>query len=253
MKLTVIGGGSRLEVCADIVESSVKHCRFDEIILLTVPTSRDRVHLTGTNIPLRSVIDNAEGNSLIVGYGLPASFVTDAVIEGLSVFDLCQDEVFLRENAEISAHGTVGNIMTRHKKSVSQMNIGIIGYGRIGKVLSRLLLFLGAQITVFTRREETRLELCGVGIDAKGTEDIKDAIGLDIIINTAPAHLISAPEAALLHERGTEIIDIASADAVPDGEGVVRLLSIPDKMYPISAGKIYASAVIRAAEGRARI
>ncbi len=252
MKLTVVGGGRRLEVCQDIVSESIGKCRFDEIILLTIPSSRDRIHLTGTSIPLRSIIDNAEGNSLIVGYGLPAAFVTDALLEGLAVFDLCQDEVFLRENAEISAYGTVGNIMTRHKKAVSQMSIGIIGYGRIGKVLSRLLLFLGAQITVFTRREETRLELCGVGIDARPTDDIKSTYGLDIIINTAPAHLLLSEDVADLCALGTEIIDIASADAVPDGEGVVRLLSIPDKMYPISAGKIYASAVLRAAGERGR-
>ncbi len=253
MKLTVMGGGKRLEACADIVGEELGACRFDEIILLTIPSSRDRVNLTGTNIPLHSVIDNAEGNSLIVGYGLPAAFVTDALIEGLSVFDLCQDEIFLRENAEISAYGAVGNIMTRHKKSVSQMSIGIIGYGRIGKVLSRLLLFLGAQITVFTRREETRLELCGVGIDAKTNEDIRNASGLDIIINTAPAHLLSIGDVNELHSRGVELIDVASADAVPDGEGVVRLLSIPDKMYPISAGKIYASAVVRAVNGGGRV
>ena len=249
MKLTVMGGGERLEVCAATVEASLKGTQLDEIILLSIPSSRDKIHLTGTDIPLRSVIDNAEGRSLIVGYGLPAAFVTDALTEGIRVFDLCQDERFLRENAEISAHGIVAHLMTKHKQAISEMSVGIVGYGRIGKMLTRMLLFLGADITLFTRRDETRLELCGVGINARDVSEIKYASGLDSIVNTAPARLLSEEQTAELIAGGTEVIDVASADAVPQVDGVVRLLSIPDRSYPISAGRIYAAAVLRAVEG----
>ena len=129
------------------------------------------------------------------------------------------------------------------------MKIGIIGYGRIGKILLRILLFLGAKTVVFTRSTQTRLDLCGVGIEADGSENIEKYRDLDILINTAPARLLSEEAATALTERGCKLVELASGEALPDVSGLLRLPSIPDRVYPISAGKIYAKAILRAVGG----
>ena len=91
-----------------------------------------------------------------------------------------------------------------------------------------------------------------MGIDARRTEDIGRASDLDVLINTAPARLITKEGAEALTKDGCEIIELASGDNLPRGVAVTRLPSIPDRNFPVSAGKIYAAAVLRHIEREAR-
>ena len=84
-----------------------------------------------------------------------------------------------------------------------------------------------------------------MGIDARSADDIGKACDLDVLINTAPARLITQESANSLTAGGCEIIELASGDNLPRGTSVTRLPSIPDRNFPISAGKIYAAAVLR--------
>ncbi len=249
MTLHTFGVGRRQEVCSEILRASDATRKYDDLILLPIPSSRDKIHITGTEVPLESLLKFKKDGSLIAGYGLPLDFVREAALRGIETIDASADERFLRENAELTAHGTAGLILTKHQDAISDMKIGIIGYGRIGKILSRILLFLGARTVIFTRRRETKLELCTVGIEAAGADELERALGLDILINTAPAELVSKELADALCREGCELIDLASGNRLPDCDGLLRLPSIPDKMYPASAGRIYAAAILRAIEG----
>lgn len=252
MKLHTLGRGKRMEVCTQMLADSLEKYDFDDVFLLPIPSTRDKIHITGTDITVEELSSLITEGSLIVGYGIPPELAARARLVGAEICDTQCDERFLKENAELTAHGTAGVIMTRHSEDISELKIGIIGYGRIGKILCRILLFLGADVVVFTRRESTRLDLCGIGIDAFGTESVGSRCDCDIIINTAPAKIITAEQAAELISSGTELMELASGEALPDVEGVVRLPSIPDKMYPVSAGRIYARSAIRQAEGRGK-
>lgn len=251
MTLHTFGVGVRQQVCSEILKASVLAEKFDTIILLPIPSSKDNIHITGTELPLADLLKIGGKRVLIAGYGLPLPFARRAVESGFSIVDVICDERFLVRNAELTAHGTAGVILTENKNDVSELRIGIIGYGRIGKILSRILLFLGADVVVFSRREEVRLELCGVGIEAKHCEEISDLCRLDILINTAPAEIVSPERAKELSDSGCKLIELASGERLPSVPGLTRLPSVPDKSYPISAGRIYAAAILRAACGGA--
>jgi hypothetical protein len=94
----------------------------------------------------------SEKMDLLVGYEVP-QFLRE--IPGLRVFDLAQDEVFLQRNARLCALGTLGVILTEHTRVPSDLHIGVIGYGRIGKEVCDLLRFLEAPLVVFTSKEDT--------------------------------------------------------------------------------------------------
>ena len=251
MTLHTFGVGLRQEVCSEILKASPLTEKYDTVILLPIPSSRDKIHVTGTDVPIYDLLKLGGARTLIAGYGIPITFAKDAHLFGAEIVDVLCDERFLTRNAELTAHGTAGIILTENKNDVNDLKIGIIGYGRIGKFLSRILLFLGANVVVFSRREDVRLELGGIGIEAKGCEEISPKLGLDILINTAPAKLICEEGAAALAEGGCKLIELASGEALPAVQGLLRLSSVPDKMYPISAGKIYAAAILRATVGGA--
>ena len=246
MTLHTFGEGKRQEICSRLLKSSASADKYDTVILLPIPSAKDKIHVTGTLVPLCDIMKLKSGKTLIAGYAIPLAIARDAVALGIDVADVACDEEFLRENAELTAHGTAGVILTENKNDVSDMKIGIIGYGRIGKILSRILLFLGAKTVIFTSNAKTRLELCGVGMEADLSENAGKYRDLDILINTAPARLLTKEDAEEMARGGCRLIELASGDALPEVDGVLKLPSVPDRMYPVSAARIYAKAIIKA-------
>ena len=248
MTLHTFGEGKRQEICSRLLKSSAVAEKYDTVILLPIPSAKDQIHVTGTSVPLCDIMKLKNGKTLIAGYAIPLGIAKDAIALGIEVADVACDEEFLRENAELTAHGTAGVILTENKNDVSDMRIGIIGYGRIGKILSRILLFLGARTVIFTSNEKTRLELCGVGMEADMSENAGKYRDLDILINTAPARLLAKEDAEAM--CGCKLVELASGEALPDVDGKIKLPAVPDRMYPVSAARIYAKAIIKAMEQR---
>ena len=64
--------------------------------------------------------------------------------------------------------------------------IGIVGYGNIGKVLSKMLISLNADVTVSARKEADFLFAKSENIKCINTNDIKSINEYDIVFNTVP-------------------------------------------------------------------
>ena len=243
MKTLIFGKGERLAECAKVLVCEPSLSKYSELVILPIPTTQDGTHLSGTDTTLRELVATVGEGSFVLGYGIPAGCVADMEDRGAVVCDALGDEMFLRRNAELTALGTVGVILTSGRVAVGDMKIGILGYGRIGSQLMRILLFLGARVKVYTRKNSTRVELSGYGIDAELSAD-GNYDGLDFLINTAPQRILSADVIRRVGERG-RVIDLASGDNFPEGVEITKLGGIPGIMYPASAGRIYAAAAVR--------
>lgn len=200
---------------------------------------------------LVSLTESEQTINLLVGYEIP-SFLYG--IPGLHVFDLAQDEVFLRRNARLCALGTLGVILTEHTRVPSDLHIGVIGYGRIGKEVCDLLRFLETPLVVFTSKEETicaleAMEIPSVLVDwtTENAININESLqksgisrSVDILINTSPA-----PLGDVFYEGfvGT-IYDLASGSPIPQSVAHTRLSSLPMRMYAQSAGHAVYRAIV---------
>lgn len=246
MKVMTLGQGGRLDVAARILkDTSAK----EELILLPVPTTRDKVHLKDTDLKLSYVAEKVSEGVLVAGYAIPDGTAFEISRRGGAIYDASLDEGFLYENAVLTADGTVGHILTELPRAPKDLHIGIVGYGRIGGCLLSRLLFLGAKVTVFSGRERTRLELCESGVTALARDEIKDVTDMDILINTAPAPLLDTETVERLSSLGCHILDLASGRYLPEHSAVTKLASVPDAMYPESAGRIYASHILAHLKG----
>ena len=245
MSIETYGTGERLKTAARLI---APYAATGTVILLPVPTTRDGVSVANTDILLSDTLLNASRGSLIVGYGLPHSYKASAEALGASVLELSDDEEFILENAYITALGALGYILTTVKRAPSLLTFGVFGYGRIGKAIVRMLLFLGASVRVYTSKEQTRMELgeCCDGLltVSDSGADVCDFSNIDVLINTAPCDMRARfPSGRLL--RGLRVIELASGKNFEGIEGVESLPSLPDRMYPESAGQAYFSAIQR--------
>ena len=226
--------------CVRLLESAVGPLS-GRLILLPIPTTRDNIYINGTDLTLGSVVPLLTNESTLVGYNIPRDLVYNAEEVGAGVYDAGRDERFLMENAIISARGAIGYLLTNFTRDIADMKIGIIGYGRIGRALLRYLICLGSSPILYTGRQEVAVELGSSGIDCRVLGEGCDLGGLDILINTSPTSQISIDDL----DPMTKIIDLASGKPFPTSDRVTKLSSIPDAMYPLTAGRLYAEGILR--------
>lgn len=237
MKIINLSNSKRCRIAEQMLAScEFKNESVRRIIILPVPSFRDGEHISGTETPideLRALVDKGD---LVVGYRLPATLYTDILERGALALDLERDESYIFKNNELTSHAALGYILSERGRDISEMRVGVIGYGRLGASLIRLLLFLGADVVVLSGSPEKREALAREGIVCLDYGEM-DGTPFDVLINTAPARLLdAAPDAPLF-------LDLASGDLYSE-LGAIFLPSLPEKRYPISAGKAYAKAVI---------
>lgn len=251
MNISTYGCDKRLKFCRDYLLRS--GFRFGgDIMLLPVPSINAEGYVRGTDVGLDDIFNGIRPGDAIVGYGLLREARAMAAEHGALIVDTSRDETFLSDNAALTSDGTLGRILTEHNRSLCDLNIGIIGYGRIGQRLLNSLLFFGADVTVFTSREASRLELGMLSVHAVNTAELNSEQGLcnlaslNILINTAPAPIITADMSESLSK--TRIIELASGENIPPDIPYERFASVPAIMYPASAGYAMGRAVIRMLE-----
>jgi hypothetical protein len=240
MEILSFGGGRRMRECVRLLES-VTASLSGRLILLPIPTTRDNIYINGTDLSLGSIVPLLTSESTLVGYNIPRDLVFNAEQVGAAVYDAGRDERFLMENAIISARGAIGYLLTNFTRDIADMKIGILGYGRIGRALLRYLICLGSSPILYTRRQEVAMELGSSDVDCRVLGEECDLAGLDILINTSPTAGISIEEL----DPMTKIIDLASGKPFPTSDRVTKLSSIPDAMYPLTAGRLYAEGILR--------
>lgn len=230
----------------NIISSDKRYEALNEIFLENGYSSRlclpDDVQSPNILIlPIKSALDDEdflkifrsikESTFVFCGQGAPLERFSKG-----NLISYSNNEGFLDKNAYITAECMLGILINKLEKSLSHSSIAIIGYGRIGKHLCRLLKFLGAKVTVFARREESRALAVQNGASALEICELPKA-SYDAILNTVPERIISKSESDKI-PLSTQIYDLASLPGgFEDEERPIRALALPGKMMPISAGR----------------
>ena len=239
MEIRTFGGGGRLRECERVLKSGRLSCLDGKVLLLPIPTTRDKKYITSTDRPLTSILPLVGAGTLVVGYDIPSDIADGIKKAGGELYDAALDEKFLIRNAILTARGALGHILTSFDRDVCDMNIGIVGYGRIGAEMLRLLLLFGSSPTVYTTRRSVVLELCEMGVCAEQILPETDFSQITLLINTAPARQID--ESRLSPDA--HIIELASGLHFDPSDRLTKLGSIPDALYPITSGRLYAEGV----------
>ena len=233
-------------------------------VVLPLPVSTDGVLLncpfdsSATHLRLSELLGKIESGCVIVGGKIPTAFAANAEGQGIRVYDYFESEEFQIHNAYTTAEAAISIAMNRLDKNLKGAKVAITGYGRIAKHLVRLLLGLGAEVTVAARKESdlawaysSGCSVLRIGSGAKSHGLSTLCQGYDVIYNTVPHWLFDRDFLSKM-SPSTFLIDLAS---VPGGvdvcaakelcSNVLWATSLPGKYAPHSAGELIASCVER--------
>lgn len=232
-------------------------------VVLPLPASTDGVTLNcpvtskGEKISLDSIIENMSAGELLLGGRIPQAARIKAQARGLRVYDYFESEKLQIKNAYVTAEAAVSVLMNCLDRCVRGARVAITGTGRIARLLSELLLKLGAKVCVAARDADKLVyfELMGcktllIG-DKQGEEKWYFELenGYDAVFNTVPSWLFDRAFLEAVSKK-TVIIELASAPGGLDicaarelSSNVIWASSLPGKYAPYSAGELIAECV----------
>jgi dipicolinate synthase subunit A len=170
----------------------------------------------------------------------------------IKYIDYHQDESYQILNTIPTAEGAVALMVSETESTVHGCNVLILGYGRIGKLLSEYTKALGAKVYVEARKDEDLTWIKSKGMNAIHLNDLHEYIGtMDIIVNTVPAVLLDESKLELV-KKDAFILDLASlpggvdfAFAKQRGIKTIHALGIPGKIAAKSAAEYIFDTVLK--------
>lgn len=165
-------------------------------------------------------------------------------LEGYTTVDLLKDPFYLAQNANITAHCALRLALPRLPVTLEGCHVLVIGWGRIGKCLARLLKQLGAIVTVAARKETDRAALLSLGYDVEDSTALGySLLRYRVIFNTVPENIL--PKEAVAYCRPDCLkIDLASVLGI-QAEDVLWARGLPGKYAPESSGELIARSILR--------
>lgn len=158
-------------------------------------------------------------------------------LKDYEVIDLLEDPWYLARNASITAHCALELALEKLPVTLEKCPVLVIGWGRIGKCMAKLLHGLGACVTVAARKESRRVMIEALGYKSCPMEDMVPA-KYRLILNTVPAMVLPSADGTALK------IDLASVPGM-GGRDVVHAKGLPGLLAPESSGALIAQTIMQ--------
>lgn len=215
--------------------------------VLPLPFSRDKITLnapSSTETILLGDIYSYCADIPYIAAGLPDTESKNKLSVKSFLIDYATREDFTLKNALATVEGAVAIAIREMPTTLHGSVCAVTGYGRIGKILVRTLISLGANVKVFARKNTDRISAEIDGAKAFDIKDISENIyDTDILINTVPSVIIEEkvlknfPKSSIIIELASPPGGVDKHDAVISGIRLINAQSLPGKYSPKSAAK----------------
>lgn len=156
--------------------------------------------------------------------------------------DLLKDSDFLAQNAAITAECALRIAAPHLSTTFSNAPALILGWGRIGKCLAKLLSAMGSHVAVAARKSSDRAMLRALGYDAVDFSQIPQILShYRILFNTVPELPLHIN---LDSWKNGVAFDLASLPGMKCAQ-VIPARGLPGKYAPESAGKLICNTILR--------
>lgn len=206
-------------------------------------TGKLNAPLAENEYTLSDIIFDIPDGSLVIGGKLKNCIEC----RGLRMHDCMQRPSFVIGNAALTAEAAIWLLMNELDTALYGKRALVIGYGRIGRILSQRLKAMNVQVGVTSRNPEARAIAGALGYSPVSP---KESIGgFDIVINTAPGPVL--PEGALSGlKKDCLLLELASApgglDKSEAERNALRYIAapgLPGRYSPRSAAALVFAAV----------
>lgn len=235
------------------------------VIVLPVPVSRDNVTIFSKNqdftLTLKSLIadKNKYGKKTFLGGLIPSDLKEEIEAAGHTVIDYFEDPIYTLKNAIATAEGALMLAMERLDRTVISSELVVVGCGRIGSYLSKILSALGGSVTVLARSKNALTEAASLGYktfelkEKMSDEYIEDLSAIldssDAVFNTVPHVIIKREIIEKMRNRPLYIelasypYGIDSRDSRELDFDVLYAPALPGRYAPISAAEYIFEAI----------
>ncbi len=238
------------------VADSVKDCTSGaDVIVLPLPYSQDtsmpfdkkRINapLFEKEIYIKEVIKYTNKKAVVFAGKIDDEFNENCKKHRLEIIDYSEREELAIMNAVPTVEGALEIAMANTEFTLHNSRCLVIGYGRIGKILSADLKGLGARVTATARKYSDLALIVANNLDGKNTCELDKIVGdYDVIFNTVPQKVLDFNILSRTR-KDVLIVDLASKPGGVDfdvakelGRQVIWALSLPGKVAPLTAGHI---------------
>ncbi|MEG1662833.1 MAG: hypothetical protein RR338_02500 [Clostridia bacterium] len=190
--------------------------------------TKTTTHVFAPNVLLTAKLlaDTLEDSIVIGGR---ADNEAKALFNSLNItyFNMLENEEFQATNARMTAEGALATLIDHSALSLADMRVLIIGFGRTGAAMARILCDVGCLIDIATTASARPAHALAARVIPAENFDF---LPYDAIINTAPVSIIADHE-VLTIKQSAVYIDLASVPAI--NLEYARYLGLDADIYPI--------------------
>lgn len=222
-----------------------------DYIIAPIPFSRDGEKVNGEILTVNEILDLPNIQDKVIFSGAISNNIKARLKENnVKYYDLMElDEVAIL-NAIPTAEGAIATAMEMTDFTLCESNVLVMGFGRIGKILSKMLHGIGANVYVEARKEKDLAMVRAMGYIPVNLDDLDKYLNkFDIIFNTIPTTILDKDKLNIVN-RNCSIIDLASSPGGIDfeyakeiGLNVVWALALPGKVAPLSSAMYVKEAI----------
>lgn len=218
-----------------------------EIIIGPIPLSSNRIDIntpfSDKKITLNDLLEKMENKIFIAG-SISQEVYQYEKNKNLRIIDLLNREELAVLNTISTAEGAIQIAIEQTQTTIHGSNVLVMGFGRVGKILSKMLAGIGANVYCEARKNSDLAWIKAYGYNPVHLNEIDEYLGkFDIIINTIPFTVLDGVKLDKLKEDCL-VIDLASAPGGVDKEAAKKrgikamwALSLPGKVAPLTSAE----------------
>ena len=225
-----------------LVGSLKEAIQLADIVIGPIPFSSNGVEIntpfSDKKITIRECMHAINAKVLIAGNLAPEVYEL-ANDEYVEIIDIMKREELAVLNTIATAEGAIEIAIANTSKILHGSEVLVIGFGRIGKVISRKLVALSAKVTCADKKDAELAWIKAFGYEGVNINSLGSSLEkYDIIVNTVPA-LILTKERLQYVKDDCLLIDLASNPGGIDREEtkkrklkLIWALALPAKVAP---------------------
>lgn len=238
-----LNGLEGVEMCPTVEEVITA----SDVVIGPIPVTSDRRNLSmpfsNTKLPVDEFINKFTAKTLIAGT-LIEDYKKILLDKNVNYIDLQKREEFTVLNTIATAEGTIQIAMEETQRTIHGSNVLVMGFGRIGKVLSKMLDGIGAKVYCEARKNEDIAWIKAYGYEPIHLNNLNENLcKFDVIINTIPFQVLDNERLNLV-KKDVVLIDIASNPGGIDRKAakekelkLIWALSLPGKVAPLTSAE----------------
>jgi len=222
---------------------------YADVIIGPLPFSADNINVnapfSNEIVPVDTIFNLMSEKQMIVGGKFGIEYEKKLKNKKLKSADYFEREEMQVLNAIPTAEGAIQIAMEETPITLHNSNVVVLGYGRIGKVLSKMLYGIGANVYVEARNYSDLAWIKNDGYTPIHLKELKTYLPrMNVIFNTIPQMILNK-ELLKSIDSDCLIIDLASKPGGVDLEAAKELelkavsaLGLPGKVAPVTAAMV---------------